>query len=184
MAFPLTGKVTKASIISEFTTSVINVANAAYAYNLSNNPFTNAGYAAFANPHLSNDIATSPVPGDLGVDPATVEADDVTYGIAAVLRNYSYNASRIRDVLYQFTGGPDLGQGITLMNDVYRQGSLLAAGTPVAPNTNISGAVAGSLDTFISSLASALVTARGNTVTLTACHSSCHGSCHGSRGRR
>ena len=39
---------------------------------------------------------------------------------------------------------------------------------------------------FMTTLANAYNTERGNTYTLskTICHSSCHGSCHGSRGRR
>ena len=42
------------------------------------------------------------------------------------------------------------------------------------------------LESFMSSLANAYSTERGNTYTLTKtiCHSSCHSSCHGSRGRR
>ena len=42
------------------------------------------------------------------------------------------------------------------------------------------------LESFISSLANAYSTERGNTYTFTKtiCHSSCHSSCHGSRGRR
>lgn len=180
MTIPASGDIKKTDIINEFTTDVINVANAASVYNLSNNPFTNAGYAAYANPHLSNTPASAPVSGDFV---NSVSASD----IASVLRNYAYNASRIRDVLYQYNnfGTPvTWGQGVSTMNDGYRQGSLLSAGTPPTAGTDVAGGGGGALDTFIGQLASALASARGNTISLLACHSSCHVSCHGARGRR
>ncbi|TFG95550.1 hypothetical protein E4H12_13025 [Candidatus Thorarchaeota archaeon] len=204
MTIPAAGtNIQKSDIINEFTSDVINVANAAVVYTLSNNPFTNAGYGAYANPYLSNTVAAAPTSGELSAD---IDASGVATAIADLLRTYAYNASRIRDVLYRYdqTGNPyalppfvTWGQNITLMNDSYRQPSLLTAGvgvlptTPPAAGTAIEGGATsgpsptdGALDEFINRLASVLTTVRANTITLTACHSSCHVSCHGARGRR
>ena len=183
MTIPVAGiNVQKSDIITEFVADVIAVANAAIVFNLSNNPFTSAGYPAEANANLSNTPAASPVDGNLSTDIDAVGAVDA---IADVLRNYAYNASRIRDVLYQYNsfGTPvTWGQDISNMNENHRQVSLLSAGTP--PTGNITGDAAGDLQVFIDDLATAMVTARGTTVNLLACHSSCHVSCHGARGRR
>jgi hypothetical protein len=184
MTIPAAGNdIQKSDIINEFTTDVINVANAAVVYNLSNNPFTNAGYAAYANPYLDNAVATAPTAGELSGD---IDAQGAVTAIADLLRTYAYNASRIRDVYYQYDAGVMVfwGQGVTIMNSGYVQASLLSSGTPPATGADIVGGAGGALDIFINTLASDLATARTNTVVLTACHSSCHVSCHGARGRR
>ena len=179
---PAAGNVTKSDIITTFTDDVITVANDAIVFDLLDNPFTNAGYASYANPHLSTTLASPPVEGDLAAD---IDAEGAVDAIADVLRNYAYNASRIRDVLYQYNnfGSPvTWGQDISNMNDANRQASLLAAGTP--PSGDVEGDSGGNLQSFIDDLSTAMVAARAVTVNLLACHSSCHVSCHGARGRR
>jgi len=185
MTIPAAGtNIQKSDIINEFTSDVINVANAAVVYTLSNNPFTNAGYGAYANPYLSNTVAAAPTSGELSAD---IDASGVATAIADLLRTYAYNASRIRDVLYQYNnfGTPvTWGQGISIMNDNHRQASLLSAGAAPTAGTDVVGGGGGSLDNFITQLAAAEAAARAVTVGLLACHSSCHVSCHGARGRR
>ena len=170
----------KQSIVTEFNTVVTNVANAGVAYNLSNNPFTNSGLAAYANPYLSNTPAPALATTNIS------DADIVATGLNAVLRNYALNATRIRNVLYNYDnfGSPlALGQGITIMNAsyVHDDGGIMS-GTPQADaGEDVEGAA---LTAFIAGLANSYNVARNLTVTLTACHSACHSSCHGARGRR
>lgn len=174
--------VTKSSIVDEFNTNVTNVANAGVSFDLSSNPFTANGVPAYANASLSNTYAVTVPPGDL------TNSNVVASEIASVLRNYAYNASRIRNTQYYYNyfGSPlNWGQGITVLNDSYRDGAVLSAGTAPTAGTDIdaTGAPAAISD-FILALQSAYITARNTLVTLTACHSSCHASCHGARGRR
>jgi len=180
MALSADTDVTKQSIVTEFNTVVTNVANAGVAYNLSNNPFTNNGLPAYAAPYLSDSPASALATGNIS------DANIVATGLNAVLRSYALNATRIRDVLYNYDnfGTPlALGQGISIMNASYvHDDGGIGAGSPQADAGEDVGGAA--LTSFIAGLATSYNVARNLTITLTACHSSCHSSCHGARGRR
>ena len=174
--------VTKTSIVNDFNSAITNVANAGVAYTLASNPFTSHGATSYANANLSNAYATTMVTGVI------TDSDVVATSLNSVLRNYAYNATRIRNTFFRYNNKGsyvDWGTGITLLNDSYRTdpgGAIFGANPNQADaNTSIDAA---ELIAFMTNLQSAYNTARSTLVTLTACHTSCHSSCHGSRGRR
>ncbi len=166
---------TKASVVSEFNTTVIAAANAGTVYNLSGNPFTYAGYPAYAAAYLSNTPAQDITAGDI------TASDLVASGLASALYNFALASSRIRDTQFWFNciGCTFLGSGKTILNSAY-QALVNPPGAPVA-STDASGTA---LSTYITALNTNRAATEASTVQLLACHSSCHSSCHGARGRR
>ena len=121
--------------------------------------------------------------GNIGNAGSLISANNIYGTLKAEMNNYT-NIKNIYAIV-SMTGAGTQYSDTQIAHLTTAQRTTLNPSQPsslqpgqVIEDTNLEG--------FMTTLANAYNTERGNTYTLskTICHSSCHGSCHGSRGRR
>lgn len=162
--------ITKSTVIADFQSYVVNTANSGIVWNASSHPSVNGGA-------WSNDPAVAPADGDL---PTMIAAT----ALRGVMRDFAYQASRIRKVRAYNSGCWDSGTQVSNLTNAYvtNYSGFDNAGASTIFSGNLIKAA--DWNQYMADLQAQYNVARNSTTTFATCHCSCHSSCHGSRGRR